>query len=125
MITRMTVDNFKALRHVQVDLAPFTVLIGPNDSGKTSFLEAVFALAETTRSHLGNYFWSPWQNRELVYKQNADIQVRFAADLANCQAESNGRPNPEDRLSYSLALTFGSGHSCTVFEERIGFVGKK
>ena len=81
MITRMSVRNFKALRQVQVDLSPFTVLIGPNDAGKTSFLEAVYALAESTRSHLPSCFWSPWQFRELVHNNAADTNVEFDAEL--------------------------------------------
>jgi predicted ATPase len=83
MITRMTVDCFKAIRHVEVDLAPFTVLIGPNDTGKTSFLEAVYALAESTRNSLAECFWSPWQNRELVHNGTPDTPVRFTAELGS------------------------------------------
>ena len=41
MITHLHIQNFKCLRDVQVDLAPFTILIGPNDSGKSSLLDAV------------------------------------------------------------------------------------
>lgn len=41
MIGRFHVQNFKCLRDVTVDFAPFTVLIGPNDSGKSSLLQAI------------------------------------------------------------------------------------
>lgn len=44
MITHLHIQNFKCLRDVQVDLVPFTILIGPNDSGKSSLLDAVQAL---------------------------------------------------------------------------------
>jgi AAA domain, putative AbiEii toxin, Type IV TA system/AAA ATPase domain len=44
MITKLHVKNFKCLRDVSVELKPFTVLIGKNDTGKTSLLEAVEAL---------------------------------------------------------------------------------
>ena len=43
MITRFRVQNYKALRDVTLDLTPMHVLIGPNDSGKTSVLEALAA----------------------------------------------------------------------------------
>ena len=36
MLRNFHVENFKCLRDVAVELEPFTVLIGPNDSGKTS-----------------------------------------------------------------------------------------
>ena len=44
MITRFQVQNYKALRDVTLDLTPMHVLIGPNDTGKTSILEAMTAL---------------------------------------------------------------------------------
>jgi hypothetical protein len=125
MITRMTVENFKALRRVEVDLAPFTVLIGPNDTGKTSFLEAVYALSESTRNPLASCFWSPWQSRELVYKQTPDTPVHFAAELASRRPDDNGKPKADARLLYSLALAFFPGHACKVFEERLGLAGQQ
>jgi energy-coupling factor transporter ATP-binding protein EcfA2 len=41
MLVRAEIKNFKCLRDVSVDLGPFNVLIGPNDSGKSSFLQAL------------------------------------------------------------------------------------
>ena len=44
MITKFHIENFKCLRDVTVELKPLTVLIGKNDTGKTSFLEALGVL---------------------------------------------------------------------------------
>jgi hypothetical protein len=41
MLTRAEIKGFKCLHDVQVDLGAFNVLIGPNDSGKSSFLQAL------------------------------------------------------------------------------------
>lgn len=41
VLKRVRVKGFKCLRDVEVDLEPFTVLIGPNDSGKSAFLQAI------------------------------------------------------------------------------------
>lgn len=41
MITRVRIKNFKKFEDVEVDLGARTVLIGPNDSGKTSALQAI------------------------------------------------------------------------------------
>ncbi len=113
MITRMTVDNFKALRHVDVPLSPFTVLIGPNDNGKSSFLEAVSALSESTRKPLNQCFWSPWQNLDLVYKHQPEVKVGFTVEI-EVPSGSN-----EER-GYSLALAFHGGQNCAVFAENFG-----
>jgi predicted ATPase len=41
MLTQVTAQNYKCLENVTVDLGPFNVLIGPNDTGKSSFLEVL------------------------------------------------------------------------------------
>lgn len=41
MIKRAQIQGYKCLRDVTVDLGPFNVLIGPNDTGKSSFLQAL------------------------------------------------------------------------------------
>jgi predicted ATPase len=41
LISRVQIANFRGLKRVDVSLKPLTVLIGPNDSGKSSFLDAL------------------------------------------------------------------------------------
>jgi len=41
VIETVEINNFRGLRKVKVRLSPLTVLIGPNNSGKTSFLRAI------------------------------------------------------------------------------------
>lgn len=41
MITRIEANGFRCLRYVSQDLGPFHVLVGPNASGKTTFLDTV------------------------------------------------------------------------------------
>lgn len=41
MITRIEAWNYRCLRYVEQDLGPFHVLVGPNASGKTTFLDVV------------------------------------------------------------------------------------
>jgi recombinational DNA repair ATPase RecF len=55
--------TFKALRHVKLDLECFTVLVGPNPSGKTCILEGLYYLTrpigengQSTQSVLENPF---------------------------------------------------------------------
>ena len=52
MLNRVRVQNFKCLRDVDVELGPFTVLIGPNDSGKSSFLSALQLLGKLACSDI-------------------------------------------------------------------------
>jgi predicted ATPase len=49
MIERISIRNIKCLREVAVDLAPFTVFVGPNASGKSSILQAMDVLCRSFR----------------------------------------------------------------------------
>ena len=51
MIDRVIIRNFRSLSHVDASLRPLTVLIGPNDSGKSSFLAAI-QIATASRESL-------------------------------------------------------------------------
>lgn len=46
MLQRVDFRNFRCFRHVRADLRPFTVLIGENDTGKSSFLAGVHRLSQ-------------------------------------------------------------------------------
>ena len=52
-ITDVRVSNFRSLANVEVELGDLTVLIGANNAGKTSFLDALFAAVGTGRKLLG------------------------------------------------------------------------
>lgn len=45
MLQKVGINNFRCLREVLVPLRPLTVLIGPNDCGKSAFLAALQTLA--------------------------------------------------------------------------------
>jgi predicted ATPase len=45
MLERFEIRNYRCLKEVSVPLRPLTVLLGPNDSGKSAFLQAVLTLA--------------------------------------------------------------------------------
>ncbi len=45
MIKKVHIENFKCFKDFDIELGPFNVLIGLNDSGKTAFLQAVMITA--------------------------------------------------------------------------------
>ncbi len=54
MITSLRIAHFKAAADVTVPLGPITVLIGPNDSGKSTILQALMALSRAAdKARLG------------------------------------------------------------------------
>lgn len=50
MLERIHIQGFKSLRDVEVELAPLTVLFGPNAAGKSNFLEALMLLSRLVRT---------------------------------------------------------------------------
>jgi predicted ATPase len=96
MITRFQVQNYKALRDVSLKLTPFHALIGPNDSGKTSILNALSAFCRSTDFELGRAFAGAWEGRELVWHDDPSGIVSFEADAFV----------GEDRFRYLLACRF-------------------
>lgn len=76
MISKLHIENFKALRDVSLDLTPLHVLIGPNNSGKTSILEAINALCRSVDFPLSHSFLGHWKGHELVYRgSRADVAL--------------------------------------------------
>jgi predicted ATPase len=87
MIETFRVQNYKALRDVELKLTPMHVLIGPNDSGKTSILEALGALCRSVEMPLEEAFLGRWRGQELVWnseeKTHGPAIVGFEAKFAD------------------------------------------
>lgn len=49
MLTRLAIRNFQSLRHVDIELGAFTVIVGPSSSGKSALIRACRALASNMR----------------------------------------------------------------------------
>jgi predicted ATPase len=53
MIKKITVENYKSLENVQIELAPLTVLVGPNNAGKSNLLDSLRLLHDLVVSGEG------------------------------------------------------------------------
>ena len=61
-LSRFRVNDYKCLGDVDVPLTPMHVLIGPNDSGKSSLLEALAAYCASSERPLAQIFPQPWNS---------------------------------------------------------------
>lgn len=71
------IANFKSLRDLKVPLRKFNVIVGPNASGKTNFLEFFKflrkALVETKRPYIPYLEW--WSYDNIVWERDKDLQI--------------------------------------------------
>jgi len=97
MIKRLRVKNFKALRDIEVELTPIHVLIGPNDSGKTSILDVLAALCRSVDHQLNQAFLGSWKDTELVWAGNPKLLVTLETDFDDPMTKT-----------YSISVSFES-----------------
>ena len=100
MLTHFKVSNYKCLVDVELPLTPIHVIIGQNDSGKTSLLEAMLALSRSAEMPLSEAFEGKWTGRELVNEQQSEPRIRFDAHYET--------PPPTRSFDYRLELIFPS-----------------
>ena len=79
MLQRLRVQNFKAIRDAELHLSPLHLIIGQNDSGKTSFLEAIAAVSRSLDHQMQHAFLGRWSGRQLVNSASDQRQVAFEA----------------------------------------------
>lgn len=52
MLTRIAIDGFKTFADFSIDLEPFTVILGPNSSGKSNLFDAIRLLSQLAAQDL-------------------------------------------------------------------------
>jgi hypothetical protein len=110
MINSFRVRGYKALLDVELALTPVHVLIGPNDTGKSSILEALSALCRSVDFDLSEAFTGRWSGTQLVWRGGLGQVVELEAEFAE-----HG-----NILRYSLGCAFPlRGRDVHVVEERL------
>src|ERR1017187_10194786 len=73
MIRLIEALNYRCLKHVRQELGPFHVLVGPNASGKTTFLDVVAFLGQLVSDGLEAAVGARSQNFEdLVWRRSSE-----------------------------------------------------
>lgn len=79
MLKKIRVQNFKAIADCTLELSPLHLLIGPNDSGKTSFLEAIAAVSRSLDHQAAATFLGRWSGQQLIHAGSSESKVAFEA----------------------------------------------
>src|SRR5438876_11780640 len=75
MLKRIHIENYKCLRDVTVDLGDFTILIGPNDSGKSSFLEVIQTFGKIVPQGYSGLFAGDRSPAILVWRKDSSCLI--------------------------------------------------
>src|SRR3954452_22910508 len=107
MIRKVSFRNFKAYRSLDLELEPFTVLVGPNASGKTTLLEGLYLLSASAQYLMpGNkaYFPMPVKVRSHGVSTSAEIHVTgdWKGDEGSVRAASGAEPQRDENGVVSL-----------------------
>jgi len=101
VLQSVRVENFRCFKRVQVPLRPLTVLIGPNDSGKSAFLSALRWFAGSLQLRPEDH-WRCQTNRA--------VEVRAGTAAASGGFSSEGRAIDQGELVRKAIMPLGFYH---------------
>jgi hypothetical protein len=120
MLSYFLAQNYKCLERVEFPLTPIHVLIGPNDSGKTSTLEAMCIYMQSTAFPIpvADTLPAPWSYNELVFhgaEDGAGVSLMALGDGRHAVKTHT------DPLSYIMGYGFEfitvGGQNCQIKRE--------
>ena len=85
MLTRIEIDGFKTFEKFSLDLGPFTVIVGPNASGKSNLFDAIQLLARLAKDDIRTALKEMrGEPQELFRRQSvgdSSKQISFAVEV--------------------------------------------
>ncbi|QRK12067.1 AAA family ATPase [Archangium violaceum] len=97
MIQKVSFRNFKAYRSLDLELEPFTVLVGPNASGKTTLLEGLHHFSVVAYEMLaGGRGFLPTNNLQFQsYGVKAPIELSVSGRWKGIEGSASASCSPE------------------------------
>ena len=107
MITLIEALNYRCLRYVQRPLKPFHVLVGPNASGKTTFLDVIGFLGDVVSKGFDVALSERTSNpEELLFRRQGDkLELAIEAQIPDELRQQTSRPEL-DTIRYEVAIGF-------------------
>ena len=98
MIRRLQVLNYRGLRHLDLRLAPFQILVGRNASGKSTVLDAIAFLRDLVVTGLEAAVEQRTRNfRDLAWgRPTEDSGFELAVECGLAARDPEAAPEPED-----------------------------
>jgi predicted ATPase len=96
MLKSVTLRNFKLHKSTQIDAAPLTVFIGPNNSGKSSIFQGLILLRQSAMSNTGGSLANPVprqptnENQPFLYPSEQQIDLGSFDDVVHAGQQEIG-----------------------------------
>ncbi len=118
MITQIEALNYRCLRYIRRPLLPYQVLVGPNASGKTTFLDVISFLGDLVSGGLEHAVMGRASNpRDLFWNMSGD-RFELAVEAAipsEIQARLSGG---YDIIRYEVAIGFNEDQEMSILREQ-------
>ncbi len=107
MITLIEALNYRCLRYVSRPLGPFHILVGPNASGKTTFLDVVGFLQDVISEGLDGALSNRTTNPEelLFRRQGHQLELAIEAHIPDKLRKQTAKPDL-NTARYEVAIGF-------------------
>lgn len=121
MITLIEAKNFRCLRYIRQPLSPFHVLVGPNASGKTTFLDVVAFLGSMVSNGLDVAVGERTQNFQDLLWGRAGTEFELAIEATIPVGLRNLLGDKElDTIRYEVSLGIDSKtHEVIIQAEKV------
>jgi len=121
MFTLIEALNFRCLKYINQPLGPFHVLVGPNASGKTTFLDVIAFLGDLVSDGLESAIFKRTSNfHDLVWGRK-DSRFELAVEALLPEEKQKILADREyDTIRYEIALGIdGNSGETSIFNERV------
>ncbi len=122
MITRIEANGFRCLKSVRQDLGPFHVLVGPNASGKSSFMDVLGFLGRLMRHGVRGAILPPETVYDLLWgRQGRGFELAVEAYVPESVREPNHLFSGDRTagVRYEVAVGMDAGGKTRVLKEQL------
>lgn len=121
MITRIAAKNYRSLKHISRAIKPFQILVGPNASGKTTFLDVVEFMSDVLNKGVDEAIRSRTESYwDLTFaRKHGPIELAIECAIPEEVKKRLNGQGVFDTVRYELLLNYEEGVGHEIRGERV------